>query len=60
VVLGLTQEVRIDGSKSNRDKTAIRNDIKSSNNEIQSLSIEISELNTKIVYYQILLVNMKC
>jgi hypothetical protein len=45
--LRTNQEVRIDGSKSNRDKTAIRNDIKSSNNEIQSLSIEISELNTK-------------
>jgi hypothetical protein len=29
------------------NETAIRNDIKSSNNEIQSLSIEISELNAK-------------
>jgi predicted nucleic acid-binding Zn-ribbon protein len=45
--LRTTQESRIDGSKSNRDKNSVRGDIASANTEIQKLSTEIDGLNTK-------------
>jgi hypothetical protein len=45
--LRTTQESRIDGSKSNKDRNSIRGDISSANTEIQKLSVEIDGLNTK-------------
>jgi hypothetical protein len=45
--LRTTQETRIDGSKSNRDRNSVRGDIASANSEIQKLSTEIDNLNTK-------------
>lgn len=45
--LRTTQESRIDGSKSNRDRNSVRGDIASANTEIQKLSLEIDVLNTK-------------
>jgi hypothetical protein len=45
--LRTSQESRIDGSKSNRDRNSVRNDIASANTEIQKLSSEIDVLNTK-------------
>ena len=42
-----TQENRIDGSKTNRDRNSVRGDIASANIEIQKLSNEIDGLNTK-------------
>ena len=45
--LRTSQESRIDGSKSNRDRNSIRNDIASANTEIQKLSSEIDVLNSK-------------
>lgn len=45
--LRTSQENRIDGSKSNRDRNSVRGDIASANIEIQKLSTEIDVLNTK-------------
>jgi hypothetical protein len=45
--LRTSQESRIDGSKSNRDRNSVRGDIASANTEIQKLSLEIDDLNTK-------------
>jgi len=45
--LRTSQESRIDGSKSNRDRNSVRGDIASANTEIQKLSLEIDNLNTK-------------
>ncbi len=45
--LRTSQESRIDGSKSNRDRNSVRGDIASANSEIQKLSLEIDNLNTK-------------
>ena len=45
--LRTSQESRIDGSKSNRDKNSVRGDISSANTEIQKLSSEIDILNAK-------------
>ena len=45
--LRTSQESRIDGSKSNRDKNSVRGDIASANTEIQKLSTEIDGLNAK-------------
>ncbi len=45
--LRTTQETRIDGSKSNRDRNSVRGDIASANSEIQKLSTEIDVLNSK-------------
>lgn len=45
--LRTSQESRIDGSKSNRDRNSVRGDIASANTEIQKLSTEIDVLNTK-------------
>lgn len=45
--LRTSQESRIDGSKSNRDRNSVRGDIASANMEIQKLSTEIDVLNTK-------------
>ena len=45
--LRTSQENRIDGSKSNRDRNSVRGDIASANMEIQKLSTEIDVLNTK-------------
>lgn len=45
--LRTSQESRIDGSKSNRDKNSVRGDIASANVEIQKLSTEIDGLNSK-------------
>ena len=45
--LRTTQESRIDGSKSNRDRNSVRGDIASANSEIQKLSAEIDVLNSK-------------
>jgi len=45
--LRTTQETRIDGSKSNRDRNSVRGDIASANSEIQKLSAEIDGLNSK-------------
>ena len=45
--LRTTQETRIDGSKSNKDRNSVRGDIASANSEIQRLSSEIDVLNGK-------------
>lgn len=45
--LRTSQESRIDGSKSNRDRNSVRSDIASANTEIQKLSNEIDVLNSK-------------
>lgn len=45
--LRTSQESRIDGSKSNRDRNSVRGDIASANVEIQKLSTEIDGLNSK-------------
>lgn len=45
--LRTSQESRIDGSKSNRDRNSVRGDIASANTEIQKLSLEIDVLNSK-------------
>ena len=45
--LRTSQESRIDGSKSNRDRNSVRGDIASANGEIQKLSTEIDGLNAK-------------
>lgn len=45
--LRTSQENRIDGSKSNRDRNSVRGDIASANMEIQKLSTEIDILNAK-------------
>lgn len=45
--LRTSQETRIDGSKSNRDRNSVRGDIASANGEIQRLSTEIDGLNAK-------------
>lgn len=45
--LRTTQETRIDGSKTNRDRNSVRGDIASANSEIQKLSVEIDGLNSK-------------
>jgi hypothetical protein len=45
--LRTSQENRIDGSKSNRDRNSVRGDIASANTEIQKLSLEIDNLNSK-------------
>lgn len=45
--LRTSQENRIDGSKSNRDRNSVRGDIASANTEIQKLSLEIDVLNSK-------------
>jgi len=45
--LRTSQESRIDGSNSNRDRNSVRGDIASANTEIQKLSSEIDILNSK-------------
>tara|TARA_R110000782_G_scaffold21299_1_gene57340 strand:- start:30348 stop:31439 length:1092 start_codon:yes stop_codon:yes gene_type:complete len=45
--LRISQETRIDGSNSNRDRNSVRGDISSANTEIQKLSVDIDVLNAQ-------------
>lgn len=45
--LRTNQEVRLDGSESNRDRTDVRGDIENANTEIKKLTSDIDEINLK-------------